>query len=385
MPDTQANEESFIDSFKSSQPTADEDKWSQPTWSPQPSQLTPFFNAPPSTTKSTLLHPPSNIRAIREEVFSLTQPITWTASQFNQVWPFVDNLWVHNKTRPMNKDGTRLSYFYCRLWKDAQVKTEGQGLRNKKMRIADPCPMKLKLSKHYTDSTGSELMTVVLSLHLDRKNPCSEHNHTAEYVDILKINSGVKNTAATEVSKGYAPAVVNRNLQGVKWSANKTALEEAGGIHMDLKRVHNAAASWKRSNPDVRIRGGKHNWEDQMEEYLKSLEKEDNVLVDSVTAIRKIDNETSHGIVFANANRIRILIRRGHLAFMDSTHKTNHLDWKLFSLIVRDEHAKWIPCAHMLSDNEDGDIVATFLILIKQWCGGAWRLRYIITDDSAAE
>lgn len=55
--------------------------------------------------------------------------------------------------------------------------------------------------------------------------------------------------------------------------------------------------------------------------------------------------------------------------------------------MVRDEHAQWIPCAYMLSDNEDGDIVGAFFILIKKWCGGrsGWRLRYFITDDSAAE
>ena len=38
----------------------------------------------------------------------------------------------------------------------------------------------------------------------------------------------------------------------------------------------------------------------------------------------------------------------------------------------------------MLSSNEDGDIIGEFLRQIKRW-SRAWRLRYIITDDSAAE
>ena len=38
----------------------------------------------------------------------------------------------------------------------------------------------------------------------------------------------------------------------------------------------------------------------------------------------------------------------------------------------------------MLASNEDGDIIGEFLRQIKQW-SRAWRLRYIITDDSAAE
>lgn len=78
-------------------------------------------------------------------------------------------------------------------------------------------------------------------------------------------------------------------------------------------------------------------------------------------------------------------MKRGHLVLMDSTHNTNHLKWKLFTVMVRDECASWIPGAHMLTSNEDGDIIAAFLCQIKKWCRESWRLRYIITDDSAAE
>ena len=88
-----------------------------------------------------------------------------------------------------------------------------------------------------------------------------------------------------------------------------------------------------------------------------------------------------------NQGRILTLRRRGHLALMDSTHHTNGLKWFLFTVMVRDESAKWVPCAHMLSEYEDGDIIREFLKVIRRWSGGheGWRLRYFITDDSAAE
>ena len=72
---------------------------------------------------------------------------------------------------------------------------------------------------------------------------------------------------------------------------------------------------------------------------------------------------------------------------MDSTHNTNTLTWKLFTIMARSEHGRWIPCAHMLSLTEDGNIIGAFLRRVKAWCGGrgAWRLRYMITDDSSAE
>ena len=76
---------------------------------------------------------------------------------------------------------------------------------------------------------------------------------------------------------------------------------------------------------------------------------------------------------------------RGHLFLMDSTHNTNALKWKLFTVMVRDEYGSFWPCGHMLSSNEDADIVAAFLKVIKRWLKGGWRPRYAVTDDSAAE
>lgn len=46
---------------------------------------------------------------------------------------------------------------------------------------------------------------------------------------------------------------------------------------------------------------------------------------------------------------------------MDSTHKSNYLNWKLFTIMVKEEHVSWISEVHMLSNHEDGDIIAQFL------------------------
>lgn len=43
----------------------------------------------------------------------------------------------------------------------------------------------------------------------------------------------------------YARARLSRNIKGVKWAANKKALENPGGVHQDLKKIHNAGASWE--------------------------------------------------------------------------------------------------------------------------------------------
>jgi hypothetical protein len=43
---------------------------------------------------------------------------------------------------------------------------------------------------------------------------------------------------------------------------------------------------------------------------------------------------------------------------MNSTHNTNQLKWKLFTLMIRDEYDSWILEVHILTKNEDGDIIA---------------------------
>ena len=47
----------------------------------------------------------------------------------------------------------------------------------------------------------------------------------------------------------------------------------------------------------------------------------------------------------------------------------------------------FIPCAHFLASNEDGDIIGAALKVLQEWTGGVhgWKLRYMLTDDSAAE
>lgn len=82
---------------------------------------------------------------------------------------------------------------------------------------------------------------------------CYEHNHTLGYLDTIKVNSKVKNTVATEVAKGFRPSDISRNIKGEKWAANKKTLEDAGGVHLDLKKIHNVGASWKHQNPDIYI------------------------------------------------------------------------------------------------------------------------------------
>jgi hypothetical protein len=272
--------------------------------------------------------------------------------------------------------------------------------------------MRLKVVKQYG------LFDEVVAASIQRHCDCAEHNHILEYSDSVKINDVVKEVAAEKVIKDYAPADINRLLQGTKWSANCVAFRQAGGRNIALKTIHNAGQKFLQKHFDSRMRGSRESWEVQLDDCHEFLQALGSDMLSEKLVVEKGGKEVekggkggsnkSFGIAFAKRGQryhqfegvimseercfvsdfltehIRTLIRRGHLILLDVTHNTNILQWKLFTIMVRFEHDQWISAAHLLASNEDGDIVGAFLRQVKQWVR-AWRCRYVITDDSAAE
>ena len=257
--------------------------------------------APPLTPEvaSTLVVLPEDTLATRAAVFLLERAIRWTPEQFEEYWPLVDNFWIRNKpVKPLTGQCTRSSYWWCRLCKGETVSaTHGQ--RNKSLRTVDPCGMKLKMIKTYSQSDDSVLLFIEISLHIDKKHPCYEHNHTQDFLDLIKINSFVMKIAGKVVSQGVDVCSVHSILKDVKWTNNLTALEAAGGKHLNLKDCHNAGAEWKKAHPDQRIQGAKASWSEQWASCLQDLKQMKGVCCANVTAVRDIDSDTAYGTVFA--------------------------------------------------------------------------------------
>ena len=252
-----------------------------------------------SEAVSTMLKLPPHTPETRQAVFSLNAPVLWTAEEFYAYWPLVDNLWVCNKpNNAITGKGTQPSYWWCRLYKGETV-SETHGQKNKQLRHVPPCGIKLKMVKKFSQSDSSILITVQLSLHLDKKSPCYQHNHERDYVDQVKINSFVMTAAGEAVAKGWQVASIYSNLRGVKWTANLSALEAAGGKHLKLLHVHNAGAEWKKSHPDGRIQGAKDPWEVQWADCLTQLESLEGVRSANIEALRDIDGKIAHATVFA--------------------------------------------------------------------------------------
>ncbi|PKC52990.1 hypothetical protein RhiirA1_480252 [Rhizophagus irregularis] len=97
-----------------------------------------------------------------------------------------------------------------------------------------------------------------------------------------------------------------------------------------------------------------------------------------------ISQRSTKGTVFVHPEQLKKLERHGWLTFIDSTHKTNRYDWRLFTLYVRDTFRCWNVGAHFFINNENANTVAEALTIIRnKYC--YWSSRYILADHSNIE
>src|SRR6185369_16891224 len=74
----------------------------------------------------------------------------------------------------------------------------------------------------------------------------------------------------------------------------------------------------------------------------------------------------------------------GWLTLMDSTHKTNKHDWRLFTLYVRNGYGCWNVGAHFFVSDENSETIAEALRIIRKKCP-RWIPRYFLLDQSSTE
>lgn len=223
----------------------------------------------------------------------------------------------------------------------------------------------------------------------ERYGDWQEHNHDLDHMNLLKRNNGLRTLVGGEVANGYMPHQIYRNLRNCPEA--EAVLIAAGGRYLQRQDIVNAGLAFRRANPDTRLVGNScFSEEEQWADVAEWLEHA-GYLVSNIVAIRHSDKKPSRGTVWAEPPYLNVLAERGHLTIMDSTHETNWLGWFLYTMSVRDGTGCWRPCGHLLAEFEDSDILAAGMKVLKQWAEGVtsdlqgWRLRYMITDDSAAE
>ncbi|RHZ51906.1 hypothetical protein Glove_468g3 [Diversispora epigaea] len=177
-----------------------------------------------------------------------------------------------------------------------------------------------------------------------------------------------------EAIKNYPPVAI---VKAVKEYANNEL--DLGESVKDLKRKEVANIKYKLHGP--------------LETHLvDNIELESDIL-ETISYLKNqeyyceryyISQKSTYGIVFAHPKQLKKLHQYGWLTLIDSTHKTNKHDWRLFTLYIRDSYNCWDVGAHFFVSNEDSDTITEALKIIRNICKN-WIPGYVFMDQSNIE
>jgi hypothetical protein len=179
---------------------------------------------------SHILDNPTELAAWRRRLFELREEVTLPLSEWDVLWPYIDNLWVE-RNAGRNKDRKQ---FNCRIWRNDGDQKTGTGKRNRARRNIEPCGMKMYVTK----KDGG----VIISRFKGRNTETLEHHHDLEYMDRIKTPSAIMRIAAEQIANGKTPAEA---VAEMKTKNVVKALEETSGLHLDSNRVRNAYKTFK--------------------------------------------------------------------------------------------------------------------------------------------
>ncbi|RHZ51439.1 hypothetical protein Glove_478g118 [Diversispora epigaea] len=305
----------------------------------------------------------------RALLFNIKNTLEISEEEFdNSWWPLVSNVWTQFNSCKLN-NGDSWKVFTCRFTKHRESSTRKENIPIKKQRTtmirpANICHAKIKVI----------CMTSKKLIQIERYNNTPDHTHTLIESDRLKRSTAVRTLVMQEAIKNYPPVAI---VKAVKEYANNEL--DLGESVKDLKRKEVANIKYKLHGPlETHLVGNIELESDILEtiSYLKNQEY--------YCERYYISQKSTYGIVFAHPKQLKKLHQYGWLTLIDSTHKTNKHDWRLFTLYIRDSYNCWDVGAHFFVSNEDSDTIAEALKIIRNICKN-WIPGYVLMDQSNIE
>ncbi|KAJ5632229.1 hypothetical protein N7490_008568 [Penicillium lividum] len=188
---------------------------------------------------------PPNLQRIRRLLFECNDPIEITQEEFETYWPFIDNVWVKQRSNASKEGLCTSDYYMCRLRRPTHRPSgprpplpEGKRSRKKPSREGGTCNFQIKVVRF-----EGAYSAVTIS-----RTPGSDatHTHDLDHSDRVKRNSGVMEFVRRESVKGYLPSSIY-----AKFREEPEKLHEAGGRSLTVTDVRNVAAKWRIQNPEV--------------------------------------------------------------------------------------------------------------------------------------
>ncbi|CAG8820899.1 8940_t:CDS:2, partial [Cetraspora pellucida] len=257
-------------------------------------------------------------------------------------WPVVSNFWTQwGSYKQVNGDIRKV--FTCHFTKHSESSSrEKENIPNEKRRVTKTRPSGLCYAKIESDR--------------------------------IKRSKVIRDLVKNEAVKNYPPPAITLAVK--EYAANKLGL---GSSVCELTRKEVTNIKYKVRGPMEAHLIGNSNLKLDISESISYL-IEKGYLVERYS----VSQRSTKGIVFVHPYQLKKLERHGWLTLIDSTHKTNRYDWRLFTLYIRDTYGCWNVGAHFFVSSEDSDMVAEALLIVRKKCC-RWSPRYMLLDQSSIE
>uniref|UniRef100_A0A0A9Z9U1 C2H2-type domain-containing protein n=1 Tax=Lygus hesperus TaxID=30085 RepID=A0A0A9Z9U1_LYGHE len=263
--------------------------------------------------------------------------------------------------------------WYYRCHRDGFFNSKGTGKRNLKVKgtnkINGCCPSEMKVME---DKETGNVQVHFVDTHVG-------HSKDLNRLPLLKED---KDRIAEKLALKVPLSIVLDEIQNSKSEEQK--LER---IHLITRKdVLNIASSYKLKNDCIRksIDGVSN----EMEDWVKHIREETEAVrlykpqgaVDSeYPQLNKTDFVL---IIYNNAQLEYLRAYGGSCVCLDRTHQRSTHDFELTSLLVTDELNQGFPCAFMLSNRADVEVVSIFVNNLVQSLGGPLECKMFMSDVS---
>ncbi|CAB5200016.1 unnamed protein product [Rhizophagus irregularis] len=284
-------------------------------------------------------------------------------------WPLVSNIWTQwTSYKQVNGNFWKIFTCYFTKYRDSSTRQK-ENISNEKCRITKTRPSGLCHAK-----IKVEWLVSLKIVKVGRYKDSSNHTHSLLDVDRLKRPQVIRTLVEKEAVKNYLPLAITAAVK--EYATIELGL---GASAQELKRKEVTNIKYKVRGPmEVHLVGNSDLKLDisQSVSYLKEQGYQ--------VEIYCVHQRSTKGIVFAHPEQLEKLENHGWLTLIDSTHKTNRYDWRLFTLYVCDTYRCWNIDAHFFVSSEDSDTVAEALKKIRSYCRWTPATSYLIKVLSVA-
>ncbi|RMZ80172.1 hypothetical protein DV737_g3082, partial [Chaetothyriales sp. CBS 132003] len=205
--------------------------------------------SPVEPTAYSLFTNPPDLAKMRQRLFAVSESVEMSAADFEQYFPFVDNVWRRTKLGIDElAPGSNTELYWCRLRKAPGLKAqlpkptpEGKTRRRKREKPDKTCNMAIKVVR--TDGPDNRVViSRTVSAH-------EEHSHDLGYIDSIKRNGAIMDVARREAVRSFLPLSIFWKMQ-----QEPDKMEEAGGKFMKVSDVRNVQYAWRQENPTAPLK-----------------------------------------------------------------------------------------------------------------------------------